>query len=187
MLSLAQPNQFYQVFLAQGICAGLGAGMLYVPSYAVVGQYFLKKRTLAMSIVAAGSSLGAVVHPIMLNNTFDRLGFGTAVRASAGLVSGMLLVSCFLVRSRLPSSGKSTSLIPALKKFSKDTSYVLATIGLTVFTIGFYFPLFYIQLDAASHRLDKTFSFYSVESNSSLMLLSYDSSYCHAACDSQLL
>ena len=35
MLSLAQPNQFYQIFLAQGICAGIGAGMLYVPSVPV--------------------------------------------------------------------------------------------------------------------------------------------------------
>ena len=33
---------------------------------------------------------------------------------------------------------------------------------MTVFAMGFYFPLFYIQLDAVQHGLDKTFSFYSV-------------------------
>ena len=170
MLSLAQPNQFYQIFLAQGICAGIGAGMLYVPSYAVVGHYFFKKRTLAMSIVASGSSLGAVVHPIMLNNTFDTLGFGTAVRASAGLVSGMLLLACLLMRTRLPPPERTTPLILALKKFSKDRAYILATIGMTIFTLGFYFPLYYLQLDAYSHNLDETFSFYSV-SRSDLHLL----------------
>lgn len=33
---------------------------------------------------------------------------------------------------------------------------------MTVFATGFYFPLFYIQLDALTHGLDKTFAFYSV-------------------------
>ena len=162
MLSLAQRDQFYQIFLAQGVCAGIGAGLLYVPSYAVVGHYFLKKRTLAMSIVASGSSLGAVLHPIMLNNTFDKLGFGKAVRASAGLVSGMLLIACLLMKPRLPPPQRTIPLIPAIKKFSRDTPYVVATIGMTIFAVGFYFPLYYLQLDAASHNLNDTFAFYSV-------------------------
>lgn len=33
---------------------------------------------------------------------------------------------------------------------------------MTVFAAGFYFPLFYIQLDALTHGLDKTYAFYSV-------------------------
>lgn len=133
MLSLAQPDQFYQVFLSQGVCAGIGAGMLYVPSYAVVGHYFLKRRTLAMSIVASGSSLGAAIHPIMLNNLFDSIGFGNAVRASAGLVSGMLLCACFLMRTRLPPPDKTIPLIPAIRKFSKDWAYICAVAGYVTF------------------------------------------------------
>lgn len=35
---------------------------------------------------------------------------------------------------------------------------------MTLFIIGFYFPLFYLQLDAISHGLNKKFAFYSVES-----------------------
>lgn len=31
-----------------------------------------------------------------------------------------------------------------------------------IFSIGFYFPQFYLQLDAISHNLDPSFSFYSV-------------------------
>lgn len=179
MLSLAQPNHFYQCFLSQGVCAGIGAGMLYVPSYAVVGHYFLKRRTLIMSIVASGSSLGAVIHPIMLNNTFNTLGFGNAVRASAGLVSGMLLIACLLMRTRLPPPGKTTPLIPAIKRFSQDWAYIFATLGyvsshlsrdenaellssLLSFTIAFYFPFYYLQLDASAHNLNVTFTFYSV-------------------------
>lgn len=129
MLSLAQRDQFYQVFLSQSVCAGIGAGLLFVPSYAVIGHYFQKRRTLAMTIVASGSSLGATLHPIMLNNLFNTLSFGNAVRASAGLVTGMLLFACLLMRTRLPPPKKTLALLPAVKKFSQDPPYVLAAIG----------------------------------------------------------
>ncbi|KAJ7689733.1 major facilitator superfamily domain-containing protein [Mycena rosella] len=82
MLSLCKPEQFYQVFLAQGLGVGIGAGAVYVPSIAIVSHYFQKRRALAMSIVTAGSALGAVVHPIMLNNTLrSSLGFANALDA----------------------------------------------------------------------------------------------------------
>ncbi|OBZ66095.1 Riboflavin transporter MCH5 [Grifola frondosa] len=164
MLSLAKPDHFYQIFLSQGLGAGLGTGIIYVPSVAIVSHYFQRRRALAMTIVASGSSFGAVIHPVMLNNMLNnrRFSFGTAIRASAGLVSGLLLVACVLMRTRLPPPQKSAHLGKALVKFSRDRAYVAATLGLMIFMIGFYFPLFYLQLDAASHGLSKTFSFYSL-------------------------
>ncbi|KAJ7457268.1 MFS general substrate transporter [Mycena galericulata] len=160
-LSLAQPNQYYQIFLAQGIANGIGAGMTYVPCVAVISHHFQKRRALAMTVVASGSSLGAVIHPIMLNNTLhSRLGFGNAVRASAGLISGLLLIACCLMRTRLPPPKQPLRLGPTLKKFVRDKAYTVATIGLGIFTIGFYYPLFYLQLDATQHGLDPTFAFY---------------------------
>ncbi|KAJ7474844.1 MFS general substrate transporter [Mycena latifolia] len=162
-LSLARPNQFYQVFLAQGIANGLGAGMTYVPCVAVISHHFKKRRALAMTIVASGSSLGAVVHPIMLNNTLhSRLGFANAVRASAGLISGLLLIACCLMRTRLPPPKQPLNLGQTLRKFARDKAYAVATLGLGIFTIGFYYPLFYLQLDATQHGLDPTFAFYAL-------------------------
>ncbi|GBE87290.1 Aspyridones efflux protein [Sparassis crispa] len=163
MLSLAQPDHYYQVFLCQGLGMGLGAGTVYVSSVAVVSHYFVKWRALAMTIVASGSSLGAVIHPIMLNNTLNGwLGFGNAVRASAGLVTGLLLIACLLMRPRLPPSKHTITIAQAARKFSRDPAYIFATIGLSLFTIAFYYPLFYIQLDASVHGLSSTFSFYSL-------------------------
>jgi len=97
---------------------------------AVVSHYFVKRRALAMTIVASGSSLGAVIHPIMLNNLLARpLGFGNAVRASAGLVTGLLFVACLLMRTRIPPPKHSTDMRKALKKFSRDGAYIAATAG----------------------------------------------------------
>ncbi|EKM83347.1 hypothetical protein AGABI1DRAFT_65844 [Agaricus bisporus var. burnettii JB137-S8] len=162
MLSLSQPNSLYQNFLAQGIGHGLGAGLMYVPSLAVISQYFRRRRALAMSIVASGSSLGAIIHPIMLNNLFVRIGFGNAVRASAGMNAGLLIIACLLIRPRLPPSTNVPAYWTSVKKFSKDKPYVCAALGLMVFPIGMYFPLFFLQLDAAKRGLSVNFAFYSL-------------------------
>jgi MFS family permease len=56
MLSLS--TTYWQVFLSQGVCMGLGAGLLYIPSLAMVGVWFSKKRALAMGIVMSGIAVG---------------------------------------------------------------------------------------------------------------------------------
>jgi MFS family permease len=56
MLSLA--TQYWHVLLAQGVCMGLGAGLLYIPSLALVGIWFSRRRSLAMGIVTSGIAVG---------------------------------------------------------------------------------------------------------------------------------
>ncbi|KAJ7674065.1 MFS general substrate transporter [Mycena polygramma] len=163
LLSLARPNQFYQVFLAQAIANGIGAGMTYVPCVAVISHHFQKRRALAMTIVASGSSLGAVIHPIMLNHTLhSRLSFGNAVRVSAGLISGLLLIACSLMRTRLPPPKQPLHFGQTLGRFARDKPYIVATIGLGIYTIGFYYPLFYLQLFASQHGINPSLAFYAL-------------------------
>lgn len=51
-------TQYWAVMLAQGICVGLGSGCLFVPSVAILPQYFTTKKAFANGIAASGSSLG---------------------------------------------------------------------------------------------------------------------------------
>lgn len=44
--------------LAQGFCIGLGGGMLFVPSVAILPTYFSTKIGLAIGLAASGSSMG---------------------------------------------------------------------------------------------------------------------------------
>ncbi|KAF4618317.1 hypothetical protein D9613_011702 [Agrocybe pediades] len=162
MLSLTKPNHYYQVLLSQGFGVGIGIGMMYVPSIAILSHYFQRRRILVMTIVATGSSLGSTIHPIMLNNTLDRLGFPVASRANAGLISGLLLISCLLMRTRLPPPETSQDLGKALRKFTRDKAYVCCVLGFFFFVIGLYFPTFYLQLDSIKHGLSPSFSFYSL-------------------------
>ncbi|KAG1807027.1 major facilitator superfamily domain-containing protein [Suillus subaureus] len=161
-LSFAKPGQFYLIFMVQGVLSGIGMGLTYGPCMAVVSQHFSKRRTLAMSLVASGSPLGAVIHPIMLNHLLNgTVGFARGVRASAGLVSALLLIACSFMRAReLPAP--TVSYMVVVRKCSHEVLFILMTVGATLFQIGFYFPIFYLQLDSAKHDIDIKFSFYSL-------------------------
>ncbi|KAG1733990.1 major facilitator superfamily domain-containing protein [Suillus lakei] len=163
-LSLAKPGQFYLIFMVQGVLSGIGMGLTYGPCMAVISQHFSKRRTLVMSLVASGSPLGAIIHPIMLNHLLNgTVGFTRGVRASAGFVSVLLLISCLSMRTRTLSTSKPTaSYSAAARKCSRDVFFILITAGSTLFQIGYYFPIFYLQLDSIKHGIDVHFSFYSL-------------------------
>ena len=151
MLSFAKPDNLYQVsyftffldpdnnsysflplqiFLAQGIGLGLAGGMMYVPSVAVLSLYFKKKRTLAMTFASAGSAVGAVIHPIMINNLFSSgLGFRATTLASAGMITFALLIACMVMRPKLPPPNKRPPIILSIRKLYKDWPYVALTMG----------------------------------------------------------
>ena len=61
MMSLGK--EYYQLFLAQSICSGLGASALFYASSNAATTWFFKRRAFAMGIVASGSSLGGLLLP----------------------------------------------------------------------------------------------------------------------------
>ncbi|KAJ3887683.1 MFS general substrate transporter [Lentinula edodes] len=160
LLCLAKPDSFYQNFLAQGLGCGIAQGMMYLPCIAVVSHYFRQRRALAMTIVASGSSMGSIIQPIMLNNLLNTNGFKTAAVANAALLTGILVIACALMRTRLPPPPTLMPFKTAIIKFSKDGAYVMGCLGLIIFSIGYYYPLFYIQLDAEKHGLSSHINFY---------------------------
>jgi MFS family permease len=58
MVLISMSTKYWHLLLSQGICVGLGAGLLYLPSVAVPAQYFSSKIMLATGLVATGSSIG---------------------------------------------------------------------------------------------------------------------------------
>lgn len=161
-LSFIKPDQFYLAFMFQGVLSGLGIGLTYGPSIAVISQHFSKRRTLAMSLVASGSPLGSIIHPIMLNHLLNgTVGFARGVLASAGFVSALLLIACLFMRTReLPVP--TVSFIVVARKCFRDVLFIILTVGLTLFQIGFFFPVFYLQLDSIKHDINIDLSFYSL-------------------------
>lgn len=162
MLSLAQRGQFYQILLTQSFGSGIALGLMYVPSMGLISHYFHRRRTLAMTLAASGSPIGSIIHPIMLNNFIKKIGFANGVRISAAFVSLLLFVACWLMRTRLEPPKNATNQWGVAKGVFRDFPFLIMTIGLVFSQCGFYYPVFFFQLDSVKHGNSMAFSFYSL-------------------------
>lgn len=137
MLSLAHQDAFYQVFLCQGVAAGLAQGFLFLPAVSVIAHHFKRRRSFAMGLVITGSSCGGLVFPIMLNRLIAAGGFAQATRAVSYLCTGLMLLANLLMRTNVPSSSNSNKLAentpskpkPTFKDLLRDRPYMVAVAG----------------------------------------------------------
>jgi len=150
MLSLC--TEYWQIFLAQGFVIGLGLSFIFLPATSVISHWFQKKRIFAVGIITAGSSVGGVVFPIMLNKLIKSIGFPSAVRATAYLITGCLVLSNILVKPRLPPPKQRPVEMqlpkPDMKRIMTHTPYYFAMAGSFLITWGFFLPFFYLQVYA---------------------------------------
>ncbi|RXW18998.1 hypothetical protein EST38_g6858 [Candolleomyces aberdarensis] len=150
------------------IAMSLVVGVIYDKGYfvAIASQYFPRRESsaVAMIIVTAGTPLGAVVHPIMLNKLFSNpdLTFGTAMRISAGFVTALLLLACLVMRKRNPPPENPPSVVKVFGKAVRDKAFVCMCASLMLFCMAFYYPLFYLQLDSVKHGVSEGIAFYFV-------------------------
>jgi MFS family permease len=92
--------EVWQLYLSQGALIGIGIGFAYVPSVAVLSQWFEKKRSLASGIAAAGSGIGGIIFSFTTQPMIDNLSLGWSLRIIGIVSSGMLVVATLLMRDR---------------------------------------------------------------------------------------
>ncbi|GAB1211119.1 hypothetical protein ATERTT37_000231 [Aspergillus terreus] len=134
-------TQYWQLFLAQGIGQGLGCGLMFCPTIALIPTYFTKKRAIAMGIVASGSATGGLVFPAVVMRLLPRVGYGWTMR-TLGFISLGTLIPCLLfLKQRLPPRRSGPLL--ELSAF-KELPYVCFATGMFLNFWGIYVSFFYI-------------------------------------------
>ncbi|RDB17216.1 Riboflavin transporter MCH5 [Hypsizygus marmoreus] len=162
MVSLTHHDQYYQIYLSQGLGLGIGAGLLYVPAMAIQAHHWRARRALAMGIVITGSSIGGIIFPIMLNQLFKgSIGFQWGVRASAFMCLGLLVFANALMTTN-PAILSQNKPKPDIKGILTDVPYLLAAFATLIIFWGFFFPYFYLQLFAILHGVDFNIAFYTI-------------------------
>ena len=132
---------YWQIFLAQGICVGLGNGLVFIPAMTLVATYFLKNRGVAIAVTATGSATGGVVYPAIAESLLPKVGFGWTVRVMGFLMLCTMVVAAAFLKPRLPPR-KSGPLVE-LSAF-KELPYLFFAIGSFFCFWGLYVVFYYI-------------------------------------------
>lgn len=132
---------YWQLFLAQGICAGLGCGLQFCPTMSLVTTYFSKNRSLAVAVVASGSASGGLIYPTIMRELFPKIGFGWTVRVMGFIMLAVGALTASLLKPRLPPR-RSGPLI----EFSafREMTYSLYCVGVFLSIWGQFFAFYYV-------------------------------------------
>ena len=143
MTSIA--TQYWQIFLAQGICIGLGDGLVFCPTVTLISTYFLKKRALAISGIANGFVTGGIVYTIIARQLLYRIGFSWTCRVMGFVMLANAAIILSLARTRIPP--RVTGPLIEFAAF-KEASYDLFSMGMFLAFLGVYFGYYYVSYDA---------------------------------------
>lgn len=149
MTSLAR--DYWQFILGQGVCIGIGCGFAYVPSAALLSQYFRQRQALALGIASTGSPIVGIIFPILFSRLQPTLGFPWACRIVAFVVLLLCLIPAFLLQVRTPPSGPVRSIVD--RSALHDRRFMLFICGSFIAFLSLYIGYFYIQLFAVKSQI----------------------------------
>lgn len=135
-------TQYYQLFLSQGICVGLGMGILYMPGLSIPASYFKEKKSLAVAIIASGAGSGGLVYPAMVQQLLPRIGFGWTLRYMGFVTLVVAVAINSLLRMRVPP--RRSGPLADWRAFT-ELPYILFVIGFFLIYWAVYFAFYYID------------------------------------------
>jgi MFS family permease len=142
---------YWQFLLAQGFCIGIGMGLLFLPSAAILSQYFARHRALVLGLSSAGSPIAGIVIPIIFSRLEPVIGFGWTTRILAFIMLALSTIPIAFMRTRLPPSGRRAELFDP--SAFRDIPYVMFTAAGFFAFLTLYVPFFYMAIFASTHDI----------------------------------
>ena len=134
-------TKYWQLFLAQGICTGLGNGLIFCPALSLLSTYFSTKQSLAIGVAATGSATGGVVFPVIIQQLLPKIGFAWTVRVVGFVMLALQVVALTFTKSRLPP--RKTGPMVEWRAF-REPPYALFAMAMFLSFWGLYFAFYYV-------------------------------------------
>lgn len=136
-------QSYWHFMLVFGILNGISTSLLFVPCFAAVGHWFNARRGFATGIAALGGAVGGIIYPIVLQKLIPSAGWAVATRALGCILAFFCLISCLLVRKRLPSLHNAS---PKLDfTILRKPIYAVAIAAVFMIECALFIPLTYIS------------------------------------------
>ena len=135
-------TQYWQLLLAQGICQGIGSGLVFTPTMAIVSTYFTKNRAVAVCGMSSGTATGGIVFPLIARQLLDRIGIGWTVRVMGLVFLFNAAIVLTLVKPR--NTPRKKGPLVEFRSFLNPW-YTLFSLGMFLVVLGLYFAYYYVS------------------------------------------
>ncbi|KDQ20063.1 hypothetical protein BOTBODRAFT_385802 [Botryobasidium botryosum FD-172 SS1] len=129
------------LIITQGILFGLGGAALYAAVLTLFSEWFVRRRSLAGSIMFGGSGLGGAIFPILLNALLERMSWRWTLRIWAFGIAVPGCIAVWFAKGRMPIVRNQPSQAkPISLSFFRAPLFITISTTLFIQAIG-YFPV----------------------------------------------
>ena len=159
-LAASFATEFWHIIMGQGFLTGIGMACTYWPGVTVVPQWFDKRRASALGVAVVGAGVGNFGFGLMVESLTSTNDFRFALRISAALGTGVLLVAMLCIKRRLPLA-KGGGILGNKQIFKERLFYfILATAFF--FQFGYHGPFVFLAAFARDNGIDSSTAAFSV-------------------------
>ncbi len=145
LLGTAHADSFWVAFLCFGLGVGGGLACVFVPGLAAVGEWFKKKRDLAIGVSISGIGCGTLAAAPISAMLIARMGWRGTLTVF-GVISGTLLLASSVLLSRAPvpvGHADGPGVLGEIRTPKFSLLYVsVALSGIAIFISMIYLPAF---------------------------------------------
>ena len=146
LLVTSRGTSIYFIMISYGIVFGVGSCFVFLPLYLAMPRYFMKRRSLALGLVATGPGGGLFVMSPIVQALVDAFDWRIAFMAMAGIVAIIGPLVCVFLRIPDDSSTKQNNAEDETKgnlfDFSvfRNKRFVIFTWAVCLMYTGHYIP-----------------------------------------------
>ena len=134
-------DRWWISYIVYGLGVGLGAACAYVPTLALVGGWFERRRTTALGIAAAGTGCGMLVVPPASAALTAEFGWRVAFTV-LGVVCAALLAACAAMVAPPPLGGSNPH--RPLHRIVRSRAFVLLYVSWVLATTALFVPFVFL-------------------------------------------
>ncbi|KAL5688266.1 hypothetical protein EMGR_001011 [Emarellia grisea] len=102
LLMASLSHKYYQFTLSQSVMSGIGSSLIFIPAMSANAAPDLvpSEGAIVGGLAVAGSSLGEVIFPLMVQHLLPQVSFGWTMRIIAFLIMGLLVIASLTISSQ---------------------------------------------------------------------------------------
>jgi MFS family permease len=135
-------------YLTYGIGVGVGSACVYVPTLAIIGGWFVRRRNTALGIAAAGTGCGTLLMPPLAAWMIERYGW-RATDLVLGVVCAALLAGCAIVVRPPPLAAAAAK--RSLSGVVRSRAFIMLYASWVLATTALFVPFVFLPAFATSH------------------------------------
>lgn len=136
-------DSVYLGYVTYGLGVGLGGGLIATPMYATAGGWFVRRRAVAMGLVASGNGLGTLLLVPLAESLIDSHGWRTAYLILGVLDLGLFAVAALLLR-RPPGAAAPPPAIAHMRTIARIPAFRLMFATGLLFSVSLFIAFAFI-------------------------------------------